>query len=209
MKKLSSEELRDRSTKGLCWNYNTLWSRDHHCKKGRLLMVEPIEESKHEKDNLEHKENAKEDLQLADCMTYALRRRGAGGMALAVLQEGSTGGKDGWAVAGGRCWEGSHSNVGPSNRQRRDCDREAARDDDGWLFVGRESRASRDDGQWPLEVLMHGWRGWSLGSLDRRGLPLIEEGIDTSGEDIRFQRMVSVWKVSVWKVSLLLGLKRH
>ncbi|RZR96769.1 hypothetical protein BHM03_00025832 [Ensete ventricosum] len=35
-------------------------------------MIEPIEESKHEEENLEHEENTKEDLQPADCMTHSL-----------------------------------------------------------------------------------------------------------------------------------------
>ncbi|RWW38851.1 hypothetical protein BHE74_00055878 [Ensete ventricosum] len=52
------------SAKDLCWHYDELWSRDHHCKKQRLLMIEPIEESKHEEEDLEHEENMKEDPQL-------------------------------------------------------------------------------------------------------------------------------------------------
>ncbi|RZR77843.1 hypothetical protein BHM03_00003044 [Ensete ventricosum] len=71
-KKLSREELRDRSTKGLCWHCDKLWSRDYYCKKGRLLMIKPIEESKYEEEDLEHEENMKEDPQPADCITHAL-----------------------------------------------------------------------------------------------------------------------------------------
>ncbi|RZS02182.1 hypothetical protein BHM03_00032168 [Ensete ventricosum] len=45
-KKLTREEFRDRSAKGLCWHCNKLWCRDHHCKKERPLLVEPTEEPK-------------------------------------------------------------------------------------------------------------------------------------------------------------------
>ncbi|RWW10067.1 hypothetical protein GW17_00026406 [Ensete ventricosum] len=45
-KNLTREEFRDRSTKGLCWHCNKLWSQDHHCKKERPLLVEPTEEPK-------------------------------------------------------------------------------------------------------------------------------------------------------------------
>ncbi|RRT56773.1 hypothetical protein B296_00022149 [Ensete ventricosum] len=71
-KKLLREELRDRSVKGLYWHCNELWSRDRHCKKGRLLMIEHIEESKHENEDLEQEENTKEDPQPANCTTHAL-----------------------------------------------------------------------------------------------------------------------------------------
>ncbi|RRT64044.1 hypothetical protein B296_00037468 [Ensete ventricosum] len=33
-KKLTREELRERSMKGLCWHYDKPWSREHRCKKG-------------------------------------------------------------------------------------------------------------------------------------------------------------------------------
>ncbi|RRT73778.1 hypothetical protein B296_00008065 [Ensete ventricosum] len=70
-KKLTREELRDRSAKGLWWHCNELWSRNHHCKKGKLSMIEPIEES--EEDDLEpEEENTKEDPQLTDCLTHTL-----------------------------------------------------------------------------------------------------------------------------------------
>ncbi|RRT61100.1 hypothetical protein B296_00014850 [Ensete ventricosum] len=49
-----------RSTKGLCWHCDKPWSYNHHCKKGKLLMIEPIEESK-EEDLKPEKENMKED----------------------------------------------------------------------------------------------------------------------------------------------------
>ncbi|RRT65817.1 hypothetical protein B296_00000104 [Ensete ventricosum] len=43
-KKLTREELRDRSANGLYWHYDEPWSRDHRCKKGHLLLVEPIDD---------------------------------------------------------------------------------------------------------------------------------------------------------------------
>ncbi|RWV82392.1 hypothetical protein GW17_00056111 [Ensete ventricosum] len=33
-KKLTREELRERSAKGLCWHYDEPWSHKHRCKKG-------------------------------------------------------------------------------------------------------------------------------------------------------------------------------
>ncbi|RWV88181.1 hypothetical protein GW17_00049754 [Ensete ventricosum] len=33
-----------RSAKGLCWHRDEPWSKDHPCKRGRLLMIEPIED---------------------------------------------------------------------------------------------------------------------------------------------------------------------
>ncbi|RWW27048.1 hypothetical protein BHE74_00040964 [Ensete ventricosum] len=71
-KKLTREELHDRSAKGLCWHCNELWSRNHHSRKGKLSMIEPIEE--YEEDDLEpEEENMKEDPQLVDCMTHTSR----------------------------------------------------------------------------------------------------------------------------------------
>ncbi|RZR99275.1 hypothetical protein BHM03_00028789 [Ensete ventricosum] len=49
-KKLTREELRDRSAKGLCWHCDESWSRDHRCKKGRLLLIELADESEQEED---------------------------------------------------------------------------------------------------------------------------------------------------------------
>ncbi|RWW61924.1 hypothetical protein BHE74_00030982 [Ensete ventricosum] len=70
-KKLTIEELRDRSTKGLCWHCDEPWSRDYRCKKGRLLLIEPIEDS--EKEVQEHEEEVMgEEQQPTDCMMHAL-----------------------------------------------------------------------------------------------------------------------------------------
>ncbi|RRT32871.1 hypothetical protein B296_00045565 [Ensete ventricosum] len=43
-KKLTRDELRERSAKGLCWHCDEPWSHEHCCKKGRLLMIEPMED---------------------------------------------------------------------------------------------------------------------------------------------------------------------
>ncbi|RWV78428.1 hypothetical protein GW17_00060611, partial [Ensete ventricosum] len=55
------EEHRDRSVSGLCWHCDEPWSHDYHCKKGRLLMIEPIEESENE-DLKPEEEDTKKDL---------------------------------------------------------------------------------------------------------------------------------------------------
>ncbi|RWW63931.1 hypothetical protein BHE74_00028868 [Ensete ventricosum] len=71
LKELMKKEHRDRSVRGLCRHYDEHWSRDHHCKKGRLLMIEPIEEPKHKEENLEAEENTMEDQQLTECTTHS------------------------------------------------------------------------------------------------------------------------------------------
>ncbi|RWV98633.1 hypothetical protein GW17_00038502 [Ensete ventricosum] len=48
LKKLTRDELRERSTKELCWHCNEPWSREHHCKKGQLLVIEPMEDEDNE-----------------------------------------------------------------------------------------------------------------------------------------------------------------
>ncbi|RWW33691.1 hypothetical protein GW17_00001579 [Ensete ventricosum] len=56
------QEYHTRSTKGLCWHCDEPWSRDHRCRKGRLLMIESIEESEHEDADLEsEREDTEED----------------------------------------------------------------------------------------------------------------------------------------------------
>ncbi|RWW37813.1 hypothetical protein BHE74_00057019 [Ensete ventricosum] len=70
-KKLTREELRDRSSKGLCWFYDELWSHDHHCKKGRLLLIEPLEDV--EEEVQEHEEVVtEEEEQPVDITMHAL-----------------------------------------------------------------------------------------------------------------------------------------
>ncbi|RZR74962.1 hypothetical protein BHM03_00046770 [Ensete ventricosum] len=66
------EEFRDRLAKGLCWHCNKLWSRDHHCKKERPLLVEPTEEPKLKDIALESEEkDMKEKPQSAARTFYA------------------------------------------------------------------------------------------------------------------------------------------
>ncbi|RWW32274.1 hypothetical protein GW17_00003069 [Ensete ventricosum] len=62
-KKLTRDELRERSAKELCWHYDEPWSREHHCQKGRLLIVEPAENEDNEtsEEALEPKEEAMEE----------------------------------------------------------------------------------------------------------------------------------------------------
>ena len=57
-KRLTREELRERYAKGLCWHCDEPWSREHRCSKGRLLMIEPIEEEviKYLEESLEYEE---------------------------------------------------------------------------------------------------------------------------------------------------------
>ncbi|RZR87841.1 hypothetical protein BHM03_00015305 [Ensete ventricosum] len=62
-KKLTRDELRERSTKELCWHCNEPWSRKHHYKKGQLLVIEPMEDKDNETSEkaLEPKEKAIEE----------------------------------------------------------------------------------------------------------------------------------------------------
>ncbi|RWV90485.1 hypothetical protein GW17_00047306 [Ensete ventricosum] len=59
-KKLTGDELHERSAKGLCWHCNEPWSYEHRCKKGQLLMIEPVEDEygKPSKEGLEIEEEA-------------------------------------------------------------------------------------------------------------------------------------------------------
>ncbi|RRT61228.1 hypothetical protein B296_00018971 [Ensete ventricosum] len=47
-KKLTRDELRKRSAKELCWHCDEPWSLEHHCKKGQLLVIEPVEDEDNE-----------------------------------------------------------------------------------------------------------------------------------------------------------------
>ncbi|RWW57152.1 hypothetical protein BHE74_00036083 [Ensete ventricosum] len=74
-KKLTRDELRERSAKGLCWHCDEPWSREHRYKKGWLLMIEPAEDKDSEpsEEGLEPEEHAtEEELQLADYTVHAL-----------------------------------------------------------------------------------------------------------------------------------------
>ncbi|RWW89164.1 hypothetical protein BHE74_00001861 [Ensete ventricosum] len=69
-KKLTREELRHRSTKGLCLHCDEPWSRDHRCKKGCLLLMEPIEDME---EIQEHEEEVtEEEQQPTDFTMHAL-----------------------------------------------------------------------------------------------------------------------------------------
>ncbi|RRT31847.1 hypothetical protein B296_00057620 [Ensete ventricosum] len=74
-KKLIRDKLRERSAKELCYHYDEPWSREHHCKKGRLLMIEPVEDEDNEtsEEALESKEEAMEEKShSADYAVHAL-----------------------------------------------------------------------------------------------------------------------------------------
>ncbi|RZS28965.1 hypothetical protein BHM03_00062624 [Ensete ventricosum] len=74
-KKLIRDELREHLAKGLCWHYDEPWSREYRCKKGRLLMIELVEDkdNKPSEECLELKEKAmEEEPQLADYVVHAL-----------------------------------------------------------------------------------------------------------------------------------------
>ncbi|RRT55631.1 hypothetical protein B296_00032107 [Ensete ventricosum] len=74
-KKLTREELWEHSTKGLCWHCNEPWSREHRYKKGRLLMIEPVEDEDIEpsKESLEIEKEVKEEQPKSiDFMVHAL-----------------------------------------------------------------------------------------------------------------------------------------
>ncbi|RWV90710.1 hypothetical protein GW17_00047065 [Ensete ventricosum] len=62
-KKLTRDELRERSAKGLCWHCDEPWSREHRCKKGRLLMIDLVENEDNEpsKEGLKLEEEATEE----------------------------------------------------------------------------------------------------------------------------------------------------
>ncbi|RRT56268.1 hypothetical protein B296_00021448 [Ensete ventricosum] len=74
-KKLIRVKLYERSAKGLCWHYDEPWSQEHRCKKGRVLVIEPVEDEDSEPSEegfkLE-KEATEEDPQLADYVVHAL-----------------------------------------------------------------------------------------------------------------------------------------
>ncbi|RRT54791.1 hypothetical protein B296_00028034 [Ensete ventricosum] len=75
LKKLTRDELRERSAKELCLHCDEPWSCEHRCKKGRLLKIEPTEDkdNKTSKEALEPKEEAmKEESQPADYAVHAL-----------------------------------------------------------------------------------------------------------------------------------------
>ena len=67
--------LQERSAKGLCWHCNEPWSHEHRCSKGRLFIIEPVEEEviEHPEESIEHKEeDAEEDPQPTEVTVHAL-----------------------------------------------------------------------------------------------------------------------------------------
>ncbi|RWV78226.1 hypothetical protein GW17_00060836 [Ensete ventricosum] len=75
LKKLTRDELHERSAKGLCWHCDEPWSREHRCKKGWLLMIESVEDEDIEssKEALEPEEEAmKEESQPGDYAMHTL-----------------------------------------------------------------------------------------------------------------------------------------
>ncbi|RRT77152.1 hypothetical protein B296_00005536 [Ensete ventricosum] len=74
-KKVDKRRAHERSAKELCWHCDESWSREHHCKKGRLLVIKPAEDedNKTSKEALEPKEEAVEEVsQLADYAVHKL-----------------------------------------------------------------------------------------------------------------------------------------
>ncbi|RWW70473.1 hypothetical protein BHE74_00021850 [Ensete ventricosum] len=70
-KKLTKEELRDRSTKGLCWHCDESWGHNHRCKKGHLLLIEPLEDVEEEIQKHEE-EVTDEEQQLVDFTMHTI-----------------------------------------------------------------------------------------------------------------------------------------
>ncbi|RZS26876.1 hypothetical protein BHM03_00060281, partial [Ensete ventricosum] len=74
-KKLIRDSLHERSARELYWHCNEPWSREHRCKKGRLLVIKPAENENNEtsEEALEPKEEAMEEgSQPTDYAAHAL-----------------------------------------------------------------------------------------------------------------------------------------
>ncbi|RRT42622.1 hypothetical protein B296_00027675 [Ensete ventricosum] len=74
-KKLIRDEFRERLAKELCWHCDEPWSREHCCNKGRLLVIELVEDEDNEpsEEGLEPKEEAtEEEPQPTDYVVHAL-----------------------------------------------------------------------------------------------------------------------------------------
>ncbi|RRT31908.1 hypothetical protein B296_00056920 [Ensete ventricosum] len=73
-KNIDEDELRERSTKGFYSQCDEPWSREHHCKKSRLLMIEPVvdEDNEPSKEALEHEEAIEEESEPTDYVMHAL-----------------------------------------------------------------------------------------------------------------------------------------
>ncbi|RWW04770.1 hypothetical protein GW17_00031988 [Ensete ventricosum] len=73
-KKLMRDILQERLTKGQCWHCDKPWSREHRCKKGWLLVIEPVEDEDNEppEESLELEVVIEEELQSTDFTMHSL-----------------------------------------------------------------------------------------------------------------------------------------
>ncbi|RWV85817.1 hypothetical protein GW17_00052363 [Ensete ventricosum] len=74
-KKVDKRRASERLAKELCWHCEESWSREHHCKKGRLLVIELVdgEDNETSEEALEPKEEAmEEESQPANYAVHAL-----------------------------------------------------------------------------------------------------------------------------------------
>ena len=58
-KKLTREELHDRSAKGHCWHCDKSWNHYHRYKRGHLLLIESLEDM--EEEVQEHEEEVMDE----------------------------------------------------------------------------------------------------------------------------------------------------
>ncbi|RRT35650.1 hypothetical protein B296_00009016 [Ensete ventricosum] len=75
LKKLTTDKLRERSAKGLCWHCDKPWSREHRCKKSWLLIIEPVEDKDSEPSKegfIPEEEAMEEEPQPADYAVHTL-----------------------------------------------------------------------------------------------------------------------------------------
>ncbi|XP_077232632.1 uncharacterized protein LOC143869985 [Tasmannia lanceolata] len=69
VKRLTEEELKDRTSKGLCWHCDEKWHRGHRCRQKRLLMIEPVDDTDIEDDGESDHEDADQE---GNCDTVAI-----------------------------------------------------------------------------------------------------------------------------------------
>ncbi|CAL9132125.1 unnamed protein product, partial [Musa textilis] len=65
------EELKESSAKGLCSHCDERWSKEHHCRQGKLLRIEPIEE-KFKAEELDFDQGSIETDKDIDPITYTV-----------------------------------------------------------------------------------------------------------------------------------------
>ena len=65
MRRLTQDELKERSAKGLCWHCDEKWQKGYHCKQKRLVMIEPVEdlEEAGDKEESEHDGDVEEGIE--------------------------------------------------------------------------------------------------------------------------------------------------